>query len=108
MTAEQPRRARRRAAAVRIALGAAADFNSIVSANQVIARLDPSLVRQDEARVRQSQAEIEVATSEVNQAQINLDHTVIRSPIDGVTVARNVDVGQTVAASVQAPVRADD
>jgi HlyD family secretion protein len=36
-------------------------------------------------------------------ARTNLDHTVIRSPIDGVVVARNVDVGQTVAASLQAP-----
>ena len=36
-------------------------------------------------------------------ARTNLDHTVIRSPIDGIVVARNVDVGQTVAASLQAP-----
>jgi HlyD family secretion protein len=36
-------------------------------------------------------------------AQTNLDYTVIRSPIDGTVVARNVDVGQTVAASLQAP-----
>ena len=36
-------------------------------------------------------------------ARTNLDYTVIRSPIDGIVVARNVDVGQTVAASLQAP-----
>jgi HlyD family secretion protein len=36
-------------------------------------------------------------------AQTNLNYTVIRSPIDGTVVARNVDVGQTVAASLQAP-----
>jgi len=36
-------------------------------------------------------------------AQTNLDHTTIRSPIDGTVVARSVDVGQTVAASLQAP-----
>ena len=36
-------------------------------------------------------------------ARTNLDYTVIRSPIDGTVVARNVDVGQTVAASLQAP-----
>jgi len=36
-------------------------------------------------------------------ARTNLDHTIIRSPIDGIVVARNVDVGQTVAASLQAP-----
>jgi HlyD family secretion protein len=33
-----------------------------------------------------------------------MDHTIIKAPIDGVVVARNVDVGQTVAASLQAPV----
>ena len=37
------------------------------------------------------------------QAQINLDHTTIRSPVDGVVVNRAVDVGQTVAAALQAP-----
>jgi len=39
----------------------------------------------------------------VSVAQTNLNYTVIRSPIDGTVVARNVDVGQTVAASLQAP-----
>jgi HlyD family secretion protein len=36
-------------------------------------------------------------------ARTNLEYTVIRSPIDGTVVARSVDVGQTVAASLQAP-----
>jgi HlyD family secretion protein len=53
-------------------------------------------VAQAEAQVNQKQAAVEVA-------QTNLDYTVIRSPIDGTVVARNVDVGQTVAASLQAP-----
>src|SRR5262249_15001003 len=38
------------------------------------------------------------------QAQLNLGYTIVRAPVDGVVVARNVDVGQTVAASLQAPV----
>jgi HlyD family secretion protein len=38
-----------------------------------------------------------------NQAQVNLSYTNIVSPIDGVVISRNVDVGQTVAASLQAP-----
>jgi HlyD family secretion protein len=42
-------------------------------------------------------------TAAVAVARTNLDHTIIRSPIDGIVVARNVDVGQTVAASLQAP-----
>lgn len=53
-------------------------------------------VTQAEAQVSQKQAAVEIA-------QTNLDYTVIRSPIDGTVVARNVDVGQTVAASLQAP-----
>ena len=39
----------------------------------------------------------------LNQAQVNLDYTTIVSPIDGTVISRNVDVGQTVAASFQAP-----
>src|SRR5215831_17581643 len=53
-------------------------------------------VTQEEAQVTQKKAALEVA-------QTNLNYTVIRSPIDGTVVARNVDVGQTVAASLQAP-----
>jgi HlyD family secretion protein len=37
-------------------------------------------------------------------ARTNLDYTTIRSPVDGIVISRNVDVGQTVAASLQAPV----
>jgi HlyD family secretion protein len=64
-----------------------------------------------EANYRALAAQLEVADAEVNQVQSSLDRAVtnlgyatIRSPIDGVVVLRNVDVGQTVAASLQAPV----
>jgi HlyD family secretion protein len=56
-----------------------------------------------DATVTQAQAQISQKEAAVNVAQTNLDYTVIRSPIDGTVVARNVDVGQTVAASLQAP-----
>ena len=49
-----------------------------------------------EAQVRQKQAVLD-------QANIDLQNTFIRAPVDGVVVSRNVDVGQTVAASLQAP-----
>jgi HlyD family secretion protein len=49
-----------------------------------------------EAQVRQKQAALD-------QAQVDLDRTFIRAPVDGTVVSRNVDVGQTVAASLQAP-----
>ncbi|MGA7853030.1 MAG: efflux RND transporter periplasmic adaptor subunit [Candidatus Acidiferrales bacterium] len=55
------------------------------------------------AQVTQAQAQVSQKEAAVTVAQTNLDYTVIRSPIDGTVVARNVDVGQTVAASLQAP-----
>jgi HlyD family secretion protein len=55
------------------------------------------------ANITQAEAQISQKRAAVTVAQTNLDYTVIRSPIDGTVVARNVDVGQTVAASLQAP-----
>jgi HlyD family secretion protein len=55
------------------------------------------------ASITQAQAQVDQKKAAVAVAQTNLDYTVIRSPIDGTVVARNVDVGQTVAASLQAP-----
>jgi HlyD family secretion protein len=55
------------------------------------------------ANITQAKAQISQKEAAVAVAQTNLDYTVIRSPIDGTVVARNVDVGQTVAASLQAP-----
>ncbi|MGH9372043.1 MAG: efflux RND transporter periplasmic adaptor subunit [Vicinamibacterales bacterium] len=60
--------------------------------------------RQAAADVKATEASIAAAKATVAQAQVSLNHTVIRSPIDGVVVSRLVEVGQTVAASVQAPV----
>src|SRR6266849_3826137 len=55
------------------------------------------------ASVTQAEAQVNQKTAAVTVSQTNLNYTVIRSPIDGTVVARNVDVGQTVAASLQAP-----
>ena len=55
------------------------------------------------ANVTQAEAQVGQKEAAVNIAQTNLDYTVIRSPIDGTVVARNVDLGQTVAASFSAP-----
>jgi HlyD family secretion protein len=55
------------------------------------------------AQVTQAAAQVQQKSAAVTVAQTNLDHTIIRSPIDGTVVARSVDVGQTVAASLQAP-----
>jgi HlyD family secretion protein len=55
------------------------------------------------ANVTQAEAQVSQKDAALTVAKINLNYTVIRSPIDGTVVARNVDVGQTVAASLQAP-----
>lgn len=55
------------------------------------------------ASVTQAEAQVSQKAAAVTVSQTNLNYTVIRSPIDGTVVARNVDVGQTVAASLQAP-----
>jgi HlyD family secretion protein len=56
------------------------------------------------AQYEVNKAQVNQAQAGLNQSKVDLDNTVIRSPVDGIVVSRNVDVGQTVAASLQAPV----
>ena len=56
-----------------------------------------------QASVQNAQAQVEQATAALQLAELNLQHTTITSPIDGIVVDRPVSVGQTVAASLQAP-----
>ena len=56
-----------------------------------------------QAGVTQAAAQVQQKEAAVTVAQTNLDYTTIHAPIDGTVIARNVDVGQTVAASLQAP-----
>jgi len=56
-----------------------------------------------QASYEQTAAEVKQAQAALSNAQVNLAHTTILSPIDGVVIARSVDIGQTVAASLQAP-----
>src|ERR1051325_3328523 len=58
---------------------------------------------QADAGLKSAQAQVTQARAALNQNQVNLGHTIIRAPIDGVVISRNVDVGQTVAASLAAP-----
>jgi HlyD family secretion protein len=55
------------------------------------------------AAVEQARAQVDQKQAALSVAKTNVAYTIIRSPIDGVVLARNVDVGQTVAASLQAP-----
>lgn len=56
-----------------------------------------------EAQLRVSEAQVKQAEAVLNAADLELKYTVIRSPVDGVVVARNVEVGQTVASSFATP-----
>jgi len=69
-----------------------------------------SIVLSRKAQLKMAQAQVEHALAQVKQreaalhsSKVDLEHTVIRSPLDGVVIQRNVDIGQTVAASLQAP-----
>lgn len=55
------------------------------------------------AQLEVNKAQAAQAQAALNQTKVDLDNTVIRSPVDGIVISRNVDVGQTVAASLQAP-----
>jgi HlyD family secretion protein len=57
----------------------------------------------DKAQVNSAKAQIEQAKASLDYAKQNLAYTKILSPVDGVVISRNVDVGQTVAASFQTP-----
>lgn len=75
---------------------------------QVTAAQENVSAAQAEVRVAQTglasaQAQVKQADAALAQAQADLDHTYIVAPVDGVVVSRNIDVGQTVAASLQAP-----
>jgi HlyD family secretion protein len=56
-----------------------------------------------QAAVHVSEAQVAVARGQLEQAQFNLSKTIIRSPFDGIVMARSVSIGQTVAASLQTP-----
>jgi HlyD family secretion protein len=122
-----------------------ADYNSRVTAGQVLCQLEPSSFRaravQAEAAVaraeagvhdgdralrrahelrdqdvisevdleaaevakQQRDADLQSARAQLQVARVDLEHTTIRSPIEGVVIARTINLGQTVAASLQAP-----
>ena len=85
---------------------ALAQFNSAEAQQQAQA----SLVGSRKAQLKMAEAQVEHALAQVKQreaalhnSKVDLEHTVIRSPLDGVVIKRSVDIGQTVAASLQAP-----
>jgi HlyD family secretion protein len=90
----------------------AADFKTPVKRGQVLARMDAasfeqraSQARADLAAARAAKATTALKQSEalLEQAEADLERTVIRAPVDGIVVLRNADVGQRVAPGAQAP-----
>jgi HlyD family secretion protein len=79
-----------------------------LAAQQLVARGDLDLARaardQGRAQVNAAQAQITQQQASTQTTQLNLQRTVIRSPVDGVVLTRTIEPGQTVAASLQAPV----
>lgn len=58
---------------------------------------------QSKKEVEAAQAQVALARAQLERAQADLSNSVIKSPIDGVIIKRNIDIGQTVAASFQTP-----
>ena len=90
---------RQYARAVELASAGAASRRDVETAEVTLTQAKA----QYQQAVAQARASVSQAQAQVDLAQVNLGYTVISAPIDGVVVARNVDVGQTVAASFQAP-----
>jgi HlyD family secretion protein len=113
--AEQQARANRAAAAGNLAraraqateAGRHLDRSGALSARNLIAPADLDTARSNaevaQASVAAAQGGLEQARAALNQARVMLAYTTIVSPIGGIVISRNVDVGQTVAASLQSP-----
>ena len=71
----------------------------VAKQNSAQADLDQAM-----ATLHQAEANVKIKQGALEKAQADLEHCTITSPIDGVVISRSVDVGQTVAASLQAPV----
>src|ERR1051326_3651343 len=86
--------------------------NAKANADSARAKLDQAqaAVAQAEAQSRsalaalqQAKAQLQQAEADLNRARLNLEYCNIYSPVDGVVISRNIDVGQTIAASLQSP-----
>jgi len=79
-----------------------------LAGDQQLPRAELDLARtamlQASTDVKGAEADIAAARAMVTEARVSMDRTIIRSPIDGVVIGRYVEVGQTIAASVQAPI----
>ena len=74
-----------------------------IAQSQAAVEQSKAQLQQSQAQVEQNAAQVQQAQAALSLAQVNLSHTTIASPIDGIVVSRDVNVGQTVAASLSAP-----
>jgi HlyD family secretion protein len=83
------------------------DSNELIQSTlgQAVADVNSAAAALDQAKAQLAQAASQVVSMEgaLKQAETSLQYTTIISPIDGTVVARSIDVGQSVAASLQAP-----
>jgi len=83
------------------------DRKASLAGQQLVARSDVDLARaaldQARAQANSAQAQIVQQTASTQTSRINMERTVIRSPVDGTILTRSIEPGQTVAASLQAP-----
>jgi HlyD family secretion protein len=74
-----------------------------VQAQESVVRSRGAALKMAKAQVEHALAQVKQREAALHQSRVDLEHTIIRSPVDGVVIERSVDVGQTVAASLQAP-----
>ena len=87
------------------AIAQAALDTSQASYDSAVAQREATKAQLNVARsqIESAKAQLERARAALKMAETNLRYTTIRSPVNGIVISRNVDVGQTVAASLQAP-----
>ena len=88
------------------AISQAAYDQAVAAHEQADAKYQGMLAKESEqkAQIEVSKAQVQQKEATLTQRRIDLENTYIRSPVDGVVIARNIDVGQTVAASLQSPI----
>jgi HlyD family secretion protein len=74
-----------------------------LEASQAQEKASQAQLEAAQAKLEATRAQIKQAEAELELAQVNLNNTKIVAPVTGIVISRNVDVGQTVAASLQAP-----
>jgi HlyD family secretion protein len=84
-------------------LGEQSSASAGIAQGQAAVEQSQAQLQQAQAAVQQNAAQVQQAEAALSLAEVNLSHTTITSPIDGVVVSRDVNVGQTVAASLSAP-----